>query len=129
MKEEDFNLLHESLQQAIAYKNGDVSAARQEILSDEIPAKHHKKGGKTVKKSKHRHVYEDVLVKRLWTFQGKPMESYSLNGRCKYCGKIGGTNFDSLTTKTPEGWSRMLTNEEILNKYGHLDVITTTKWL
>lgn len=129
MREEDFNLLKESLQEAIAYKNGDASAARQENFSDEIITKHRKKGGKTVKKSKHRHIYEDILVKRLWTFQEKPMESYSIHGRCIYCGKISSMNFDSLTTKTSEGWSRMLTNEEILNKYGHLDVVTTTKWL
>lgn len=84
-------------------------------MENEIP-KHKKKKIKTVTKSNHKHVYEDCLV---LTTLLKTRHFYVKGQRCDVCGKIGELNFIE-TERTRKHSGRMLSQEEVLEKYKHL---------
>ena len=76
----------------------------------ETPYKKKKK--KSVKKSNHKHQYQECLIK--WD------NHYHAGERCFVCGKIGDLKFFE-TIPYREGISRLLTQEEILEKYKNLE--------
>ena len=79
---------------------------------DEEVGKYHKKSHKTIKKSSHKHNYEECL---LHDKDGH----YSHATYCIECGKIGDVRF--FECKQTEGrWRMIMSNEEIYEKYKHL---------
>ena len=94
-------------------------------MDEEVP-KYRKKAYKTVKKSSHKHKYEECL---LHDNDGH----YSHATYCTECGKVGDVNF--FECKQTEGrWRMMMSNKEIYEKYKHLitfeiDGIYTNKYV
>lgn len=86
--------------------------------SEDIPKykKKSKKGG--TKKSNHKHEFEDVLLIR--EFGGR--SSHVMGKRCIHCGLIRDKNW-FISERTSEGLYRMLSDEEILEKYKDLPCI------
>ena len=81
---------------------------------NEIP-KYKKKKNKTVKKSSHKHEYKECLV------YINEVNGYYL---CKYCVKCNKVKEVKLVSekdeKLDEGYSRLLSNKEMLKKYKNL---------
>ena len=103
-----------------------------ENLEKEIP-KHKKKKKSSTSKAKskadHKHEYEDVLFIAP-KFFGEGVSPH-VGSRCKICGKIGSTelcncieidNPNSLETRFHVRY-RAMTDEEIYEKYGHLEQV------
>lgn len=85
-----------------------------DYIKDEVP-KYKKKVKKTVKKSKHKHIYKDCL------FFVRSSNTYRKGEYCEVCGKIG--DFNLLEgVKLDNRFSRMLSQEEILEKYKDLEI-------
>lgn len=85
-----------------------------DYIKDEIP-KHKKKVKKTVKKSKHKHIYKDCL------FFERNSNEYKKGEYCEVCGKIGDFKlFEGV--RINNRLSRMLSQEEILEKYKDLEI-------
>lgn len=83
-------------------------------MDSEIP-KYKKKSNKTVSKSKHKHEYIGCLLHELKT------NRYYLSSYCKYCGKVG-RSISLESEKTHNNWRILLSQEELLNKYKHLEI-------
>lgn len=71
----------------------------EDRFEQEIP-KHHKNTGsnisKTSKKSKHKHHYEECLLRYESDYYNKPHIHTTLSSYCSICGKIGGKLKDSI---------------------------------
>lgn len=81
----------------------------KKIDNDEIP-KYKKKKTKTVKKSSHKHNYIDCLLK-------DSSDIVVLAKYCSICGKVVNQRFISIRVGN---YNRMLSKEETLERYGHL---------
>lgn len=79
---------------------------------DEIP-KHRRRKNKSAKKSDHKHIYKDILAKH----DGR----YVREERCEICGKTGLIRYFE-SERTESGNYRVLTSEEILEKYKDLEM-------
>ena len=75
---------------------------------NEIP-KYRKKINKTIKKAKHKHIYEICL---LYDIKSK---YYYKGSYCIICGKIG--NFGMETKRNDMGLIQMLSQDELKQKY------------
>lgn len=84
-----------------------------DYFDDEYIMPHKKKAKKTVKKSNHKHLYEDCLLlcnKTLYHAE-----------RCPICGKVG--NYKIFETEpTERGYLRVLSSSELYQKYKHLKI-------
>lgn len=78
------------------------------ILEDEIP-RYRKKVNKTIKKVKHKHIYETCLL------YDTKSEYYYKGDYCTICGKIG--NWGIETKKSDNGVSVTLSQDELKQKY------------
>lgn len=85
-----------------------------DFINDEIP-KYKKKSQKTIKKSNHRHTYKPCLLYDV------NRDSHHKSEYCTICGKIGETKFFE-SAETVNGFSRGLTQEELLQKYKDLEI-------
>lgn len=86
----------------------------------EEKTKHKKKSAaKGRKRSNHKHEYYEVLVK--WMF--KDLVMYFLGKKCKYCDILKENINACLEREEGKPWSRMLSDEEMLEKYKDLEVI------
>lgn len=83
-------------------------------INDEIP-KYKKKSNKTVKKSKHKHLYKECLI------LDKSSGGYSKASYCTVCGKIGDIGVIE-TVKISNRLSRVLSQEELLDMYKDLEI-------
>ena len=82
--------------------------------NDEIP-KYKKKAIKTVKKSKHKHIYKDCLI------HDANSRMYHKSSYCSICGKIG--DFGIIETEKVSGrLSRVLSQDELLERYKDLEI-------
>lgn len=87
------------------------------IFEDETPKYRKKKLSSTSKsfeKSKHKHEYIMCLLLE----QARPYPA----SYCKICGKIGNVAFGS-TERLEDGRYRLLSDEEVFEKYKHLEQI------
>lgn len=78
------------------------------IPENEIP-KYKKKSNKTIKKVKHKHIYETCLlydIKSTYYYKG---------AYCTICGKIG--NWGMETKQNDSGLVQMLSQDELKQKY------------
>ena len=83
---------------------------------NEIP-KYKKKKNKTVKKSSHKHEYKECLV------YINEVNGYYLCEYCVKCNKVKGVKLVSeKDEKLGEGYSRLLSNKEMLKKYKNLPI-------
>lgn len=78
------------------------------ILEDEVP-KYRKKSNKTVKKVKHKHIYETCL------FLDLKSNYYYKGNYCTICGKI--ENWGMETKQNDRGLYQMLSQDELKQKY------------
>ena len=79
------------------------------IYDNEVP-KYKKKKHKTIKKSKHKHKYEQCLL------YVQNLDGYMLADYCVDCNKI----YNKYVIY--ENTTKVLTKEEILEKYKHLSI-------
>lgn len=78
---------------------------------------------KSAKKSNHKHIYKDVLVKSYNSIYGEVTPHYGLGKQCKICGRIVQTHY-FLTKKCAGSSSRVImTQSEILAAYANLEVV------
>ena len=77
---------------------------------------------KAARKSKHQHVYIDVLIKNKDSIEDDGIFGYRLGKRCKICGKVIETKF-MITSKQPDGTHIVLKNSEVLKLYRHLEIV------
>lgn len=82
-------------------------------FENEIP-KHRKKINKTIKKSKHKHIYKICL---LYDTKSK---YYYKGSYCTVCGKIG--NWGMETKRNEMGSIQMLSQEELKQKYKDCEI-------
>lgn len=84
------------------------------------------KGGsksKSSKKSKHKHTYLPCLIKYNWASYPNLSGSYHTGKYCSICGKLQeGNSMLPITEKTDKNFYRLLSTEEILNKYSDLPI-------
>ena len=88
--------------------------------SNDTPKYIKKKNSSTSKadaKSKHKHEYVDCLLVERENNYPYPA-SY-----CKICGKVGYSSCFEITENTDSGYRRLLSNEEIFEKYKELEQI------
>lgn len=81
-------------------------------------------------KSKHKHEYESCLIRYRYEMYGKKISSIQIASCCRLCGKIG-TNIDSnrkRSEKTADGFYRMLTSKEILERNDDLPIFNLDDW-
>lgn len=78
------------------------------ISENEIP-KYKKKINQSIKKSKHKHIYETCL------FYDMKSKYYYKGSYCIVCGKIG--NWGMETKRNDMGLIQMLSQEELKQKY------------
>ena len=95
------------------------------IQDDEI-CKYKKKTksntSKSKEKSKHKHIYKSCLI--TGSIGNTSLQHISISSYCTICGKIG-ENIDSkrdVVEKTADGYRRMLTKEEILERNKDLEI-------
>ena len=83
--------------------------------NDEIPKYRKKKSSvsSASKKSKHKHIYKDCLL----IMENGPHKAQY----CTICGKIG--NIEFFETEKVNGGYRMLTDDEIYDKYKNIEKI------
>lgn len=86
-------------------------------MDNEIPNYKKKRHKKSVKKSNHAHSYLPCLY-----FMKDTPNIIFLGDRCVICGKIGSRRM--VTESVAGAYSRMLTNDEVLNKYPTLPCFT-----
>lgn len=86
------------------------------FYDDDDMMKYKKKARKTVNKSNHKHIYEDVLV----TSINNGHQYLYLGKRCSICGKTKQETMFLSERDKETGFYRMLHNDEILKKYGNL---------
>lgn len=83
---------------------------------------------KSSRKSKHKHIYKQVLLRTTNKFNGKQIEIIHLGRICTVCNK---KHIDKyfITKKTDNGTYLVLENDEILKMYADLEIIDTEdKW-
>jgi hypothetical protein len=90
---------------------------------DMVPKHRKRKKKKTPKKSDHKHLYKDVLIKRT-TSSG---EDYYSATQCTICGKIGKERWLEMVKSDSGAGYRSLNNEELLEKYKECKIIDKTK--
>lgn len=83
-------------------------------IENEVP-KYKKKSQKTVKKSKHKHTYKECLI------LDKKLNLHMIGEYCIICGKIGNVKL-SESEKMENGYFRMLTQRELLEKHKDLEL-------
>lgn len=93
-------------------------------VPDDIPKYKKKSTRRPPKKSKHKHIYKDCLLKSKIAFKyntGERIVNLRLGNYCTICGKIG-----KLTIPTIEGrnssFRKILTNDMILESYKDLEI-------
>lgn len=91
-------------------------------IPDNIPKYKKKSTRKPPKKSKHKHIYKDCLLKSKIAFKyntgERIVDRLHLGNYCTICGKIG-----KLTIPTIEGRdNKILSNDMILEDYKHLEI-------
>lgn len=92
-------------------------------FDDEQP-KYRKKSRKpSVTKSKHKHVFEEVMV--VGNINDRPR--YYVGERCCICGKTKSKTM-FFSERGEDGMYRLLTNEEILKKYPNLPKVKEVKF-
>ena len=89
----------------------------QEVPKHKKKAKH-----KPPKKSDHKHQYYDVLIHEKKYVLGKMIDCYYLGEKCSICSAWETTQI-FLSEKMENGYSRMMSNERILEKYKDLELI------
>lgn len=82
-------------------------------LLNEIPKYKKKKQSKKVKRANHKHVYVNGLA--------KVDNNYSRIEYCNICGRINKMNILETEENSETKFARLLTNEEIYEKYKHLN--------
>lgn len=83
----------------------------------EVP-RYRKPRNKTVKKSDHKHDYYNVIVKVIH----KDINYHCYGRKCRICGKIITESFIMEVTED-ERFYKMLSPEEILEKYKDLEIV------
>lgn len=81
-------------------------------LNGDVP-KHKKKAHRSVKKSKHKHLYEICLVKSITISKGT---------RCSICGKIGTYSFFEFEDADNGNFRKLLSKDEVLEKFKVLKI-------
>jgi hypothetical protein len=79
---------------------------------------------KKKKKSDHKHQFEEVLLQVSYRYPltGKVTKNLHLGKRCSICSMIKETSW-FITEKCSDGSSRILTYDEIINKYPDLEIV------
>jgi len=91
------------------------------MIDNEVPKYKKKTKSKTPKKSNHKHDYSDeILVKEAFAC-GVSLHSYG--HRCVICGKIMRDFLFESERCEETGLYRMLTEDEKLEKYKHLEIV------
>lgn len=91
------------------------------IEKNEIP-KYKKKSNKSVAKSKHKHDYVECIL------HDENNNVYMHSEYCSICDKIGETKIFE-TEANDKGRSVIISNERLLEKYSHLEVLKIRDYL
>lgn len=87
-------------------------------MTQEVGKYRKKKKKKTTKKADHKHVGTMILIHDTASKYG-----HICRGEyCEICGKILNTWYFE-TKKSENGWHTMMTQEEVLEKYKHLEIV------
>lgn len=90
---------------------------------DFIIPKYRKRKNKTVRKSDHKHEYEIVLI----VYNYMDRDFYHKGEKCIICGKINNERMFEGIEIEGTNYTRMLTQEEVLEKYKDKEIVRR-KW-
>lgn len=84
---------------------------------------------KAKKKSKHKHEYEMFMMEYPFKspYTGEIIYHHSIATYCTICGKIGDAGLFRLVT-LPNGMTRLMNDEELVEKYKNLPLVRTDNY-